>query len=367
MAVMDDSGPFHSIGDLARRTGLTVKTVRHWSDRGIVTPVGRTAAGYRRYSGDAVARLELVRTLRELGMDLATIRAVVDRERPLSEVAAEHAAALDVQIRVLQLRRAVLAAAAERGSGPEELTLVHQLARLSEDERRRLVRAFLDEVFHGLAADPAFTGIRRSLSPELPDDAGPEQVRAWVDLVELAGDPGFRSYMRQLIEEQSAGRQRRGRAAAGVSRDLAATVVQLAGPAVAAGIAPGSPEAAPYVAALEAGCAPFAGTAAPDGSDVGTDSGSGSSTGTGTDTGTALRTHLARRVEQLNDPRRERYVRLLATVNGWQEPPSLAPVLAWTAQALTAAAPAPAAPGTPASPASPPSPAAPAVPLTPGP
>lgn len=335
MAAMDDSGPLHSIGDLARLTGLTVKAVRYYSDRGIVAPAGRTAAGHRRYTADAVARLELVRTLRELGVDLATVREVLARERPLSDVAAEHAAALDVQIRVLRLRRAVLAAAAERGSGPEELTLVHQLARLSEGERARLVEGFLNEVFHGLGADPVFTGIRRSLTPELPDDPDPAQVRAWVELAELAGDPGFRAYMRELAEdlaapehtwEHPAGeghvagkRTPAGRrdvaavAATGVRRDLAATVAHLAGPAVATGLAPDAPPAAPVVAALEAGCARFVGPG-----DVG-------------------RTRLARRVERLNDPRRERYVRLLARVNGWQEPPSLAPVFDWTARALAAA------------------------------
>ncbi|WP_079138899.1 MerR family transcriptional regulator [Actinacidiphila rubida] len=310
---MDDSGPLHSIGELARRTGLTVKAVRYYSDRGIVTPAGRTPAGYRRYTADAVARLELVRTLRELGVDLETVREVVARERPLSDVAAEHAAALDVQIRVLRLRRAVLAAAAERGPEPEELTLVHQLARLSEEERARLVRAFLDDVFHGLAADPAFTGIMRSLSPELPEDPEPGQVRAWVELAELAGDPGFRAYMRQLAEEHAARAGRPEGAAPGVSRDLTATVVQLAGPAVAAGVVPGGEGAAPFVAALEAGCAPFVGP------------------------GADVRTRLARRLERLNDPRRERYLRLLATVNGWQEPPSPAPVLDWTVRALDAA------------------------------
>ncbi|MBD0843815.1 MULTISPECIES: MerR family DNA-binding transcriptional regulator [unclassified Streptomyces] len=39
----------YSIGELARRTGLTVETVRLRSDRGIVSPAERTPAGHRRY------------------------------------------------------------------------------------------------------------------------------------------------------------------------------------------------------------------------------------------------------------------------------------------------------------------------------
>src|SRR6188768_2190447 len=110
---MDDAT--YSIGELARRTGLTVKAIRYYSDLGIVPPSGRTPAGYRRFPADAVARLDLVRTLRDLGLDLATIRKVVDRDIPLAEVASAHAEALAAQIRVLRLRRAVLLAVAGRG------------------------------------------------------------------------------------------------------------------------------------------------------------------------------------------------------------------------------------------------------------
>ena len=134
---MDGDGLF-TIGALARRTGLTVKTIRFYSDTGIVPSTDRSPAGYRLYDADAVARLDLVRTLRDLGVDLPTIRKVVNRELPLPAVAAAYAEALDVQIRILRLRRAVLTAVARRGSTPEEMELMHKLARLSEDERQRL-------------------------------------------------------------------------------------------------------------------------------------------------------------------------------------------------------------------------------------
>ncbi|WFE49648.1 MerR family transcriptional regulator [Micromonospora sp. WMMD1155] len=111
----------HTIGDLARRTGLSVKTIRYYADSGIVPPTGRSPAGYRLFDAEAVARLELVRTLRDLGVDLAAIRRVVNHEVPLHDVTAAHAEALAVQIRVLRLRQAVLTVAARRGSGPAEV------------------------------------------------------------------------------------------------------------------------------------------------------------------------------------------------------------------------------------------------------
>jgi hypothetical protein len=42
-------GTLLTIGELARLTGLTVKTVRFWSDEGLLPPEGRTRAGYRLY------------------------------------------------------------------------------------------------------------------------------------------------------------------------------------------------------------------------------------------------------------------------------------------------------------------------------
>ncbi|MEV4940174.1 MerR family transcriptional regulator [Streptomyces zaomyceticus] len=305
-----DGDTLYSIGELARRTGLTVKTIRFYSDRGIVAPTDRSPAGYRLYDIDAVARLDFVRTLRELGLDLPTIRKVVDRELSLPEVAAAHAEALAVQIRVLGLRRAVLTAVAERGSTPEETELMHRLAQLSEDERRRLIGDFLDAVFGGLDAAPAFAGVMRSMTPELPDDPEAEQVQAWVDLAEMSLDSDFRAAVRRMAEDQAAEQARSD--TTGPRRDIAAAVRDQVGPALIAGIDPASPQADPIVAAFTAHYAHILGR--PD--DV------------------ELRRRLATRLESVNDPRRERYLQLLAVVNGWSAPESLAPVFDWSVQAL---------------------------------
>lgn len=187
-----------SIGELARRTGWTVKAIRFYSDRGLVPPTDRSPAGYRRYDLAAVARLDLVRSLRELGLDLDTIRRVLDRELALSDVAAAHAEALAVQIQTLRLRRAILTAVAERGSTPEELNLMHRLALLSETERQQLVEDFLTSVF---GSDPIFAGIRQTLTASLPDHPSTEQLEAWVELAELAQEPSFRAALRLMAAD----------------------------------------------------------------------------------------------------------------------------------------------------------------------
>ena len=313
-----DGGALYTIGELARHTGVTVKTIRFYSDRGIVVPAQRTPAGHRRYGPDAVTRLALVRTLRELGLDLPSIRRVVDRELTLGDVAAEHAAALDVQIGILRLRRAVLAAAARREPTPEEMELMHQLARLSEAERRRLVEDFLDTVFGGLDGRDGTYGhaaARRSLTPELSGSPTDEQVEAWVELATLSTDPDFRARLRHLAELHAAELH-----AADLPTpprpDVVAVARDLAEAAVAGGTAPESPQADAVVAALTGYWARAVGR--PD--DV------------------ELHRRLLRRLEAADDPRRDRYVRLLAVINGWPAPDRLAPVIGWCVAALRARA-----------------------------
>lgn len=210
-----------SIGELARRTGLTVKAIRYYSDRGLVPPTDRSPAGYRRYDVAAVARLDLVRSLRELGFDLGTVRQVLDREIALSDVAAAHAEALAVQIQTLRLRRAILTAVAERGSTPEELNLMHRLTRLSATERQHLLDDFLDSVF---GADLVFAGIRQTLTAELPDHPSPEQLEAWIELAELSQQPEFRAVVRQMAADYSVAVKRPGSLRERVGDLLEATV-----------------------------------------------------------------------------------------------------------------------------------------------
>ncbi|MVO89421.1 MerR family transcriptional regulator [Streptomyces sp. p1417] len=338
---MNDDDTLCSIGELARRTGLTVKTIRFYSDRGLVEPTDRTPAGYRRYGADAVARVELVRTLRDLGLDLDTIRGVVTREVSLAEVTAAHAEALDVQIRDLRLRRAVLTAVSGRDSTPADLELAHRLAKLSGAERRRLVDDFLAAVFDGLHGHPAFAGVMRSMTPELPRDPSPEQIVAWVELAELFRDPDFCSSMHGMAHDLAADRAPDD--AFGLPRILAEAVRARVAPALAAGIDPASAAARPIVDDLTAHYArilgegpdtPAAHACASPHPQSRTQSRAQSRTQSRPQG--ALRSRLQSRLETMNDPRRDRYLELLAVVNGWPPPDRLAPALDWTLAALRA-------------------------------
>src|SRR5436309_8923090 len=258
----------YSIGELARLTGLPVRTIRFYSDSGLVPEAGRTPAGYRTYDREALQRLGLVRTLRDLGIDLPTIRKVLDREVSVTSVAAAHAAALDVQIRGLRLRRAVLRAVVERSAtnrqaGPvpeKEVELMNKLAQLSDAERRRMIEDFLDDVFRGLDIDPKFEQGMRSAMPDLPEEPDTAQIETWVELAELVAQPDFRRRIRQMAERAAEDR------AAGRSGDdaragqaTARAVASRAGEAVAARIDPASAEAGPIVDELVGAYAAFRG------------------------------------------------------------------------------------------------------------
>jgi DNA-binding transcriptional MerR regulator len=236
------AAPLLTIGDLARATGLTVRTIRYWSDEGLLPPVDRSPGGYRLYDAASAARLELIRTLRELGLGLEDVRRVVAGETTVAEVAARHVAALDTQIRSLRVTRAVLSTVADRGSTAEEMTLMNKLARLSAAERARIIEEFVEDTFRGLdTADPVIRERMRGAAADLPDDPTPEQVDAWVELAELLQDPEFRARMRAAAEFNAADRTEA--TPAGASMWFMRRLVQLAGEARERGVDPASPEA----------------------------------------------------------------------------------------------------------------------------
>jgi DNA-binding transcriptional MerR regulator len=297
-----------TIGDLAARLGVPVRTVRFWSDEGLVDPPARSSGGYRLYDAPAVARLDLVRTLRELGLGLPAIRELLARRRSVREVAAEHVQALDAEIRLLRLRRALLSHVATVGSTTEEMSIVHDLATLSARERQRMIDDFVARAFGGVPDDAPGAGIAqgmRTLPAELPEEPTAEQVAAWLELAHLVADDSFEARVREMALA--------GAAATPVEPDAMAAdmgrMQTLGRRALADGVAPGSAEAERLVAELlDDGRAD-----APD-----------------------RRTALADRLATFTDARVERYWQLLGVLNGWPPFEPAVPAVEWWIAALRA-------------------------------
>ncbi|MFI9008538.1 MerR family transcriptional regulator [Actinosynnema sp. NPDC053489] len=297
----------YSIGELARLTGLSTRTIRFYSDSGVIPVAGRTAGGFRTYDVDGLARLKLLRTLRDLGVDLPTAQRVLAREVSVAEVARTHAEAIDAQLRTLRLRRAVLRVVARNG----EVEMVHELARLSEEERQAILDDFFEEVFGGFDLDPAFEQRMRSVRVELPDDPSPEQLEAWIELVDLVRDPDFRASIRRMSRRHEELRAE----GADLSPSTPAQVEAFqhafaqARAALDAGVDPRSPEAVAIVARINERWASTL--------DV---------PGVGPE--------LSRRMEEFGDPRAERYWQLIAKVNGWEaQIPDTTAERAWLVEA----------------------------------
>ncbi|MFK0021673.1 MerR family transcriptional regulator [Streptomyces sp. NPDC090798] len=302
--MIDDGTGLLTIGELARATGLTVRTIRYWSDEGALPPVARSSGGYRLYDAASVARLELIRTLRELGLGLDAVRRVLAGETTVAEVAATHVTALDAQIRALKVTRAVLSSVARRGSTAGEMTLMNKLARLSAAERKRIMEEFVEELFHGLdSVGPAIQERMRSLAGDLPEEPAPEQVDAWVELAEMVQDPEFRAQMRKVVEFNAADQDHA--AAAGRSVWFPMRMLQLGAEARARGIAPESPEAEAILREV-----------------VG-------------DGGLAV---VLERMESASNDRLARYRELLATVKGAGTPSAHREEFGWVVAALRAGA-----------------------------
>ncbi|WP_368680586.1 MerR family transcriptional regulator (plasmid) [Rhodococcus opacus] len=66
------------IGEVAERTELSIKTIRHYDEVGLVTPSERSAGGFRLYTDADVQRLLVIRRMKPLGFTLDEMRQLLD-------------------------------------------------------------------------------------------------------------------------------------------------------------------------------------------------------------------------------------------------------------------------------------------------
>lgn len=190
------------IGDLARRTGVAVKTLRLYSDEGILPPAGRTAAGYRTYDEAAIARVELVRTLREAGIGIEGIREVVSHELSLAEALRIQLAAVEAHIVSLEHVASALRAALRSEPTEQDVRRIAAVTKLSNEERRKVIEGFYEEVSRGTHMDPTFRKqVIETAVPVLPEVPTRAQLDAWIEMAEILRDPGFLEATRASIEE----------------------------------------------------------------------------------------------------------------------------------------------------------------------
>ena len=120
------------VGELATRTGLTVRTLHHYDSIGLLKPSARTDAGYRLYNQEDVARLHTIQSLRHLGLSLADVGNMLERDgQGLGDTIARQIRALNHEITQATELRARLQLLQERVAGGGEPDMADWLSTLS--------------------------------------------------------------------------------------------------------------------------------------------------------------------------------------------------------------------------------------------
>ncbi|GAA1123012.1 MerR family transcriptional regulator [Kitasatospora arboriphila] len=155
-----------SIGELAERAGVTVKTVRFYSDRGLLPEAARSTGGHRRYGPGALDRLRLIRSLRALDLPVPEIDRVLRREDTdtgadaLEDAVARQLKELGTQLAALRWREAAL-------------QLLRDCTAEERADRLRLIGA--------VATPPDTTALARYWRRVLPRGLSTRQIRWIVD------------------------------------------------------------------------------------------------------------------------------------------------------------------------------------------
>lgn len=219
-----------TVGEVARRTGLTVRALHHWDELGLLTPSVRSRAGYRLYGRQELERLQRIVSLKQVGLSLEEVRACLERpDLPLERVLDLHIERLERRIEeetaLLDRLRAVSARlkAAETLSVDDitrtiEATLMfekhftpEQLRRIEERGRElgpEAIRAVEEEWPRLIASMRA--AMERGEAPE--SDAVRPLARRWKELVEAftGGDAGIERGVASVYREEPVAMERTG-------------------------------------------------------------------------------------------------------------------------------------------------------------
>ncbi|RPK79801.1 MULTISPECIES: MerR family transcriptional regulator [Streptomyces] len=185
-----------TIGELAEHAGVSVKTVRFYSDRGLLPEASRSVGGHRRYAPDAVERLAMIRSLRGLDLPVPEVRRILDEQDErdgagtegaggaggaLEDAVAGRLRTLGSELAALRWREAALRLVQEcpPAERPGRLRLVGAVAAPpSTASLARFWRAWLPPRMPARSV----TAFLEAAVPDPPDDPQPAQVLAFARL-----------------------------------------------------------------------------------------------------------------------------------------------------------------------------------------
>lgn len=88
------------IGEVAERTGLSLRTVRYYEEMGLLVPADRTEGGFRLYADEHVERLRLIKHMKPLGFTVQEMRDLLDARDTLAGDAGDEAERERAEVRL---------------------------------------------------------------------------------------------------------------------------------------------------------------------------------------------------------------------------------------------------------------------------
>jgi DNA-binding transcriptional MerR regulator len=211
---MDTPGMLLKVGELARRTGLTVRALHHYDSIGLLHPTGRSDSGYRLYGRDDVARLHGIQTLRRMGLSLADVAQLLDGGAvTLPTILARQIGALDQQIaqaQALRERLGILQSILAGGGQPEiddwlgSLSMMNTLEQYFSAGELKLVF----ERWKRCKSEwpPLLQAVREAMARGVPPDSFELQplARRWMDVSArwMDGDMALLKRWGSMLREQ---------------------------------------------------------------------------------------------------------------------------------------------------------------------
>jgi len=210
------------IGTLAKAAGLTVRTLHHYDEIGLLVPDERSYSGRRLYSEQSVRRLYRIVALRQLGLSLEEIASVLDRSSDLAAAIRQHLAQVEESLSLQRRLRRTLSRTLELLEHGLEPTLDQFIQAI--EETAMIEQYYTDEQHEQLARRRAELGEERLREAERgwaelidqvkaeraagTDPTGPrmlELARRWRSLIEqfTGGDDGIRQSLATMYREQS--------------------------------------------------------------------------------------------------------------------------------------------------------------------
>ncbi|HCK7279830.1 TPA: MerR family transcriptional regulator [Enterobacter roggenkampii] len=200
------------VGELAKRAGITIRTLHHYEQTGVLLPSARSAAGYRLYNLADVQRLHMIQALAKAGLELAEIRDFLEQESlSLTELLDAQITLLDKQLRsihtlrdrLVELRAGLLDdAAPDLESWLQTLELMNMYDRwFSKEELQQLPFAVqkdaLSAIWSGLVAEA-----NALLEYHIPvtDERAKDLATRWMERLEqdTAGKPEFLTRLNEM-------------------------------------------------------------------------------------------------------------------------------------------------------------------------